>query len=287
MTSKLPRRTILATAGASAAIGGGALIHNERRSGSAAANEGTDNTTNSTGNDTDAETETEPENPDEDEHPNVVRLVHISPDVPKVDLYANGDLVIEEVPPTGQSDYKWYAENTTFTLTLTPHGAGKDRAILTTEVTLTTGPHTLVLVGEDCRAGPPLTITVNDDNYTTPNEGLTRLNFTHGVTDVDTIGVWAGNGESIISGLSLGETATVDIPTETKRIAIYDDASATRLAAFELNSEQHEFKEQGFYSAYAIGYKNPENAPATAPDDYSFVLGVTNETPPDPEMYEN
>lgn len=287
MSPQLPRRTILATAGVSAGLGGSALAYNEYGSGAASANEDTASAnesggTNESTSQNESESESEAESENGTDSPNVTRLVNVAPDIPAVDLYANGTKVLSDIPVTAQSEYKWYKENTTFDLIVTPPGAGQDRAYLTTDVSLTTGPHTLVLVGEDCQAGQPLRINPIADDYSTPPDGTTRFTFTHAVPDVGPLGVWAGDGDAIINGLPFGTSTDVELPADTGNIAVYDLSTSTRLGRFPIDLEP-----EGFYSAYAIGYADTANAPASVSDDFTFSLAVTSETPPDPEMYGN
>lgn len=66
---------------------------------------------------------------DDEDEPGEVRVVHASPDAPAVDVFVNGNAVLEGVPFTGVSDYL-ELEPGDYDVALAPAGAGVEAAVL-------------------------------------------------------------------------------------------------------------------------------------------------------------
>lgn len=212
----------------------------------------------------------------ETEREDAVRVVHLSPDAPPVDVYVDGELVFENVEPfAAQSNYRSYASGS-YDIAVTPTGEDLDEAVLETEIELDSGEYTIAAIGEVCAASdrPLELVTLEDDNGPT-EPGAARIRGVHASPDAPAIDVVTDDGEVLAEDLEFGEAAYASIPAGKRVIGVREAGAEEPLARFEI-----EPKAGRVYSAFAIGYLNPEDAPGDAPDGLSFSLGLTEDAAP-------
>lgn len=205
-----------------------------------------------------------------------VRVVHLSPDAPTVDVYVDGNLAFEGVEPFAtRTDYLSY-EPGTHTVAFTPTGKGRDAAVFETDVTLESGEYTLAAIGEVCAVSDePLRLARFDDDNGPTGEGNARVRAIHAAPDVPAVDVVTESGTAIAEELNFGEATTVEIPADSGVAAISEASTGELIARFPIEPEAGRV-----YTAYGIGYRNPENAPEAAPDDLSFALAITEDAAP-------
>lgn len=204
-----------------------------------------------------------------------VRIVHLSPDVPAVDVYANGDLAFENVESLTQSGYVSY-EPRRYTLSFVPRGERPEEAIFETDVRLESGEYTLAAIGEVCSLSErPFELVRFEDENGPTEPGHARLRVVHASPDAPAIDVATEDGTLLAEGLGFGEGAYVDVPADEGIVETREAGEEDELARFALDLEAG-----SVYTAYAIGYLTPEEAPADAPDDLSFSLAITEDATP-------
>lgn len=204
-----------------------------------------------------------------------VRIVHLSPDAPAVDVYANGDLAFENVKPLTQSGYVSY-EPRSYTFSFTPAGEDPQEAIFETDVSLDSGEYTLAAIGEVCsRSDRPLElVSLEDDNGPT-EAGAARLRGVHASPDAPPIDVVSDDGTVLFEELAFGEAAYASIPAGKRVIGVRATGEEEPLARFRIELEAGHV-----YTAFGVGYLNPEEAPSDAPEGLSFSLGFTEDAAP-------
>lgn len=213
---------------------------------------------------------------EEDTQESAVRVVHLAPDVPTVDVYVNGDLGFEEVDPfateTGYLDYV----PGTYPVAFTPTGEELDGAVFETEVTLETGDYTLAAIGEVCSlTDRPFELVSLEDDNSEPATGETRIRIMHASPDAPTLTVTTEAGATIGEDIAFGETATADLSAGAGIIVVQDADSEESLARFEVTAEAGHV-----YTGFIVGYLSPEDAPQDAADDASFGLALTEDAAP-------
>lgn len=205
-----------------------------------------------------------------------VRVVHLSPDAPVVDVYVDGDLAFEGVEPFAtRTDYLPY-ESGTHTVAFAPAGKGRNGAVFETEVTLESGPYTLAAIGEVCAMSDrPLRLVRLGGDHSPTSEGKARVRAVHAAPDAPAVNVATERGTTIAEGLAFGDAATVEIPA-TAAVAVVQGADTEDpIARFPIHPETGHV-----YTAYGVGYLDPQNAPEAAPDDSSFALAITEDAAP-------
>jgi hypothetical protein len=134
-----------------------------------------------------------------------VRVIHASPDAPNVDVYANGNAVLTDVPFKASSGYLAVPAGD-YTFEVYPAGANADTtdAVLTIEASLTAGTdYTVVAQGAvaDIEAG------VFVDNNAAPATGKAHINVIHAGPDAPAVDVAVAGGPVLVSNLAFGEKA--------------------------------------------------------------------------------
>lgn len=218
------------------------------------------------------ESEAESETARED----AVRVVHLSPDAPAVDVYVDGERVFENVEPFAvQSNYRSYAPGS-YDFAVVPAGEDVEEAVLETEIELDSGEYTIAAIGEVCATSdrPLELVTLEDENGPT-EAGSARLRGVHASPDAPAIDVVTDDGTVVFEDLEFGEAAYASIPAGERVVEVRETGTEESLARFAIEPEAGRV-----YTAFGIGYLNPEDAPSSVPEGLSFSLGLTEDAAP-------
>ncbi len=199
-----------------------------------------------------------------------VRLVHLSPDAPTVDVYVDDELRFEEVEPYAtQTGYREF-EPGPYEIAFSPAGEGREAAVVERVLSVEIGDTTLAGIGEVCRVtDTPLRIERYEDDNSTPESGTGRLRLIHASPDAPAIDVTT-DGETLVSGLGFGEADTVEVDAGEYRLRVgpTDCPEADPVASFDV-----EVASESVQTAFAVGYVDPD----TAPGDRPFGLAITQD----------
>ncbi|WP_435065102.1 DUF4397 domain-containing protein [Halobaculum sp. EA56] len=218
----------------------------------------------------DTPTDTETETPEGEGN---VRVAHLSPNAPNVDVYVDGSAVLEDVPFGAVSEYL-----------AVPAGER------TVEITAAGDPDTSVFegplgveadtdytvaatgeLGDDAdREFAPLVLT--DDN-STPDDGMARVRAVHASPDAPPVDITlASSGDAVFDGVAYGESGSVSVPAGEYTLQIRGDTGSNDgdvVAEFDVSLADGQV-----YTAFAAGYLTPDDEPADTP----FDLIVTRDT---------
>ena len=139
----------------------------------------------------------------EDETANV-RVAHLSPDAPSVDVYLNDEPVpeLQGVPYTTVSDYLPVPAGTQ---SVTVYAAGQDYTV-----------GAVGLVGDET-----LTAQVWEDDNATPEEGNGHLRVVHASPDAGAVDVGPQDGENLVEGLEFPDAAEyAPVPADSYTIEV-------------------------------------------------------------------
>lgn len=117
-------------------------------------------------------------------------------------------------------------------------------------------------------------VSLEDDNSPTA-EGRARVRAVHAAPDAPSVDVATEDGATVAEGLEFGEAATVEIPAGDSVAAVSKAGAEETVARFPIEPEAGHV-----YTAYGVGYLDPENVPESAPDDRSFALAITEDAAP-------
>lgn len=217
---------------------------------------------------TDAETETATETGGEAR----VRVVHLSPNAPNVDLYIDGSLVLEDVPFGTVSEYLPLSAGT-YPVEITAAG-DPDTSVFEGDVTVEGDlAYTIAAIGEvgDAADQPFEPLVLTDENE--PPDGETaRLRAVHASPDAPAVDITAG-GDVLFDGVAYGESGYVEVPSGDYTVEIRGDTPENDgevVQSFDVSLAGGQV-----YTAFAAGYLSPDDEPADTP----FDLIIAEDTP--------
>ncbi|WP_076609651.1 DUF4397 domain-containing protein [Natronorubrum thiooxidans] len=197
-----------------------------------------------------------------------VRVAHLSPDAPNVDVYVDGDVVLEDVPYRAVSDYLELAPET-YGVMITAAG-DPDTVVFDDDVEVGDGDYTIAALGELAEENQPFAPAVLEDDLSDPGEDA-RIRLVHASPDAPAVDVTAGDGETVLfEGAAFGDAAAVEVPPDMYTLEVRpatEDNDGDVVATFDV-----EPMAGTVYSAFAVGYLEPEAAPANEAFDLEVVV---------------
>lgn len=185
-----------------------------------------------------------------------VRVAHLAPDAPNVDVYVDDEAVLEDVSFSTISDYL-ELEPGSHDVRITE--AGAEEAIYDESLEVEAAYYTVAALGEISGENQPFSVEVFEDDLSDPGE-MVRIRGLHAAPDapaVDVVG--ADSGDPLFEDLAFGETQTSEAPAGeyTFEILPAGEEDADPLATFDATVEAGTV-----YSAFVVGYLEPENVPS-------------------------
>ncbi|MEY7851151.1 DUF4397 domain-containing protein [Natrarchaeobius sp. A-rgal3] len=210
------------------------------------------------------------------------RVAHLSPDAPDVDIYVEGERVRENIAYGTVTDYRDLAPGT-YTIQVVP--AGEDPAEAVLEETVEAGDVAptvdglLAVIGEVAAENQPLQALFLDDDNSPVDPGTARVRVLHASPDAPAVDVVVGEtGDALFENVAFGESGYVEVPEGEYTLEIYP-AGDRETSVFEVDVS---LAGGTVYSAFAIGYLEPEGAPADEP----FDILLTEDSVPEEEDVE-
>lgn len=202
-----------------------------------------------------------------------LRVAHASPDAPAVDVYVDNESVLEDVEFGDVSDYL-QLDTEPHTVTITAAG-DRNATVFEGNVTLERGTATTVAAsGEISENGTTeFAPRLYDDNALTPDEDEAALRVVHLSPDAPTVDVTTADGEVVLAeNVSFGNASEyVTVPEGDYEVEIREDtpnANGTVITTVDV-----EVEEETTYTAWAVGYAAPDDAPA----DTAFEIQLTED----------
>ena len=219
----------------------------------------------------DADTTTEA--PDQDSA--FIRVAHVSPDAPPVDVYVDGEQILADVPFGAVSDYAEFPADT-YNVTITPAG---DNETVVFEGNLTLEARsvsTLFASGEVSEnATQPFEPVLFEDDAFQPAENESAVSVAHMSPDAPTVDVTANNGSVVLaqnlSYQNASEYVTVPAGNHTVEIRpASPGANATPVFTANVTLEN-----ETAYSAIAVGYIEANETAGQQPFNVTLVEDAT------------
>ncbi|NGM70353.1 DUF4397 domain-containing protein [Natronolimnobius sp. AArcel1] len=210
------------------------------------------------------------------------RVAHLSPDAPDIDIYVDGEQVREGIPYGTVTDYRDLPPGT-YTIQVVPAGEDPADAVLEETVEVDDEDPTvdglLAVIGEVAAENQPLEALFLDDDNSPVDPSTARVRVLHASPDAPAVDVVAGeNGDALFENVGFGESGYVEVPEGEYTLDIYP-AGDRETSVFEVDVS---LAGGTVYSAFAIGYLEPEGAPADEP----FEILLTEDSLPDEEDVE-
>jgi hypothetical protein len=178
-----------------------------------------------------------------------VRVAHLAPDAPNVDVYVNGEPVpaLQNVPYTTISEYLPLPAGTQ---KITVYAAGDTSTpVIDTPVDLTAGyAYTVAAVG--LVAEGSLTAQVYQDDLRAPSAGNAKVRVVHASPDAGPVDVVPRGGSPLVSALTFPDASPyAEVPAGTYTL----DVNAPGTNDTVLTVPDAALASGGVYSAFAIG----------------------------------
>jgi Domain of unknown function (DUF4397) len=176
-----------------------------------------------------------------------VRVAHLAPDAPNVDVYVNGDPVLTDVPYTTVSEYLPLPAGTQ---QVTVYATGDTTSpVIDAPVELAAGgAYTVAAVG--LVADDSLTAQVYEDDLRDPASGNAKVRVVHASPDAGPVDVIPRGGEALVSGLRFPDASPyAEVPAGTYTLDV--NAAGTKKTA--LTVPDAKLASGGVYSAFAVG----------------------------------
>jgi hypothetical protein len=194
-----------------------------------------------------------------------VRVLHASPDAPNVDIYANGNRVLSNVPFKTASDYLTVPAGS-YTFEVRPAGA----ATSSTPVLSATA---------DLRAGTDYTVAAIDrlsqikarvfvDNNATPAAGKAHIRVIHASPDAPAVDIALKGGAVLVPNLPFGEQQG-PLPVDAGTYNLEVRVAGTNAVALPLDGVRLEAGK--VYTFAAVGFAQGQPALSVLPIVYTPV----------------
>ncbi|HMB50590.1 MAG TPA: DUF4397 domain-containing protein, partial [Natronoarchaeum rubrum] len=139
-----------------------------------------------------------------------LRVAHLSPDAPNVDVYVGGDPVLEDVPYRAVSEYLELAPGT-YEVMITAAG-DQDTVVFDDELEVPEGNFTVAALGELAEENQPFAPVVLEDDLSDPGE-MARVRLVHASPDAPAVDVTvAESGDALFEDVAFGEAAAAEVP---------------------------------------------------------------------------
>jgi hypothetical protein len=176
-----------------------------------------------------------------------VRVAHLAPDAPNVDVYVNGDPVLTDVPYTTVSGYLSLPAGTQ---QVTVYATGETTSpVIDVPVELAAGgAYTVAAVG--LVADDSLTAQVYEDDLRSPASGNAKVRVVHASPDAGPVDVVPRGGQALVEGLTFPDASPyAEVPAGSYTLDV--NAAGTNKTA--LTVPDAKLASGGVYSAFAVG----------------------------------
>ena len=176
-----------------------------------------------------------------------VRVAHLAPDAPNVDVYVNGEPVLTDVAYTTISDYLPLPAGTQ-QVTVYASGDTSTPVIDTPVEVAAGGAYTIAAVG--LVADDSLTAQVYEDDLRAPSAGNAKVRVVHASPDAGPVDVVPRGGDPLVEGLTFPDaTPYVEVPEGTYTLDVNPAGSTDTV----LTVPDVALADGGVYSAFAVG----------------------------------
>ncbi|WP_348607756.1 DUF4397 domain-containing protein [Halobaculum rarum] len=156
----------------------------------------------------------------------VVRIAHLSPDAPNVDVSVAGSEILTDVAYGSVSNY-YALEPGTYPVTVSV--AGEEEAVLEQEVEFDNGAFTVAAFGEVAEQNQEFAVTSLDDRVEPPADDTAAVRVVHASPDAPPVSVGVADGDTLVESVAFGEASDyAEVPegSYSLEIAAAEEAEA-------------------------------------------------------------
>ncbi|KDE59093.1 hypothetical protein EL22_24565 [Halostagnicola sp. A56] len=257
------RRRVLSGAGAASVVAIAGCLGGDE--GSESDTSGDESTADDGGNMTD---DSGDEGEDDESMEASVRVAHLSPDAPNVDVSVDGEMVLEDVPYRTVSEYLMLEPGTYEVMIAAADDP--DTVVFDEELEIGASAYTVAALGELAAENQPFEVAVLEDDRSSPGEDAC-VRLVHASPDAPAVDVTVGDGETVLfEDVGFGETATAEVAPGEYTLEVRPATSNNDgevVGTFDIDPAAG-----NVYSAFAVGYLEPADAPADEAFDLEVVV---------------
>ncbi len=213
----------------------------------------------------------------------MVRVAHMSPDAPNVDVYVDDSRVLSDVAFGTTSGYLEVGAGE-HQVKIT--AAGDESTVVYDEpVTVAADTsYTIAAAGEiSDGADEAFSPLVLEDDTSDPGSDTARLTLAHVSPDAPAVDVTAAGGDTVLfDGVAYSQSGSVEVPAGDYTVQVRGDTDSNDgdvVAEFDVSLEGGET-----YTAFAAGYLTPDDEPADTAFDLRFAESMSMDDMSDPAM---
>ena len=198
-----------------------------------------------------------------------LRVVHASPDAPAVDVYVDGDAVLTGVSFGTVSDYLTApAGERAVRIT----AAGDESTVAFDGMVTVQADTSYTAIAFGNLTTDEFAVGVLEDAPPSVGSDEAAVNLFHASPDAPPVTVTvASSGDALFEGLEYGEQAGyVTVPAGSYTLEVRPASGGDPVATFDVSVEGGTA-----YSAFAVGYLDPGNAPGDEPFDLLLATDTT------------
>ncbi|WP_336023500.1 DUF4397 domain-containing protein [Halobellus salinisoli] len=195
----------------------------------------------------------------------LVRVVHAAPDAPNVDVYVDDEAALSDVAFRSVSEYLSLAAGS-YQVQITAAG-DQETVVFDDEVEVSEGSATsLVALGE--LEAETFEVQAFEDDVSAAGAEESRVRALHASPDAPAVDVAVeGEEEPLISELAFGEASDyATVPSGAYTLEVRAAGESEAVASFDV-----ELASMTGYTAFAMGYLNPDEAAADEPFDLTLA----------------
>ena len=198
-----------------------------------------------------------------------VRASHMSPNAPNVDVYVDGDVVLEDVPFGDISGYL-ELDAGTYTVEITPAG-DSETTVFDGDVSVEAETdYTVAAIGEvGDDVDQSFEALVLEDDNSDPGGDTARVRAVHASPDAPAVDITA-DGDVLFDGIEFGNSDSIEVPAGDYTLEVRGDTEENDgdvVGEFDVS-----LAGGAAYTAFAAGYLEPDD------DEPAFELIVTQDT---------
>nr|WP_241431969.1 DUF4397 domain-containing protein [Haloferax mucosum] len=184
----------------------------------------------------------------------MVRVAHLSPDAPNVDVYVDDSMALSDVPFGAVSDYLSVPVGVR-TVKIT--AAGDDSTVaFEGDLDVAEATYTVAAVGElSEETFEPLVL---EDDVSVPSDDTARVRVVHASPDAPAVDITAGD-QTLFDGVEFTQSGSVEVPANTYTLQVRGDTESNdgdAVAEFDV-----EFVGGTVYTVFAAGYLTSDDEP--------------------------
>lgn len=185
-----------------------------------------------------------------------VKVAHMAPDAPNVDVYVNEQPILTDVPFRAVSG-NLVLRPGEYDIQVTPAGETTDEAVIDTTVDFIGRAFTAIATGEVSEENRPFYPLVHPTKMAPLGENMSRIRVFHLSPDAPRVDVAPDGGDPLFTGIDYTQNRTAEVPAGDYSLDVRAAGTEDVVTTFDVS-----LAPGWIYTGYVVGYADPDAAPA-------------------------